>query len=140
MLKITAITQQVHHPERYSVFIDNQFAFGLIMQDILYFKLKEGEEIAQQTYDFIQNELVYVQAQNVALNYIGYKMRTEIEVRKKLTSKEFSEDVVERVIDFLIKYHYVDDIKYCESYIKQRLRLSPRGKYVLKMELKQRNC
>lgn len=135
---ITAITQQKHHPERYSVFIDNQFAFGLIMQDIAYFKLKEGEEIAQQKYDFIKNELVYIKAQDVALYYIGYKMRTESEVRKKLLEKEFTEDIIERVIDFLIKYHYIDDEAYCISYIKQRLRLNPKGKYVLKMELKQK--
>lgn len=135
---ITAITQQKHHSERYSVFIDNQFAFSLIMQDIAYFKLKEGEEIAQQKYDFIKNELVYIKAQDVALYYIGYKMRTESEVRKKLLEKEFTEDIIERVIDFLIKYHYIDDEAYCISYIKQRLRLNPKGKYVLKMELKQK--
>lgn len=137
-MKVTAIIQQKHHPERYSVFIDNDFAFGLIMQDIVYFKLKEGEEIAQQKYDFIKNELVYIKAQDIALYYIGYKMRTESEVRKKLLEKEFTEDIIERVMDFLIKYDYVNDEKYCISYIKQRLRCNPKGKYILKMELKQR--
>lgn len=137
-MKITAITQQLHHPERYSVFIDDNFAFGLLMEDIAYFKLKEGEEIAQSKYDFIKNELIYVKAQDIALYYIGYKMRTEKEVRIKLLEKEFTEDIIERVINFLIKYHYVDDEKYCENYIKQRLRCNPKGSYVLKMELKQR--
>lgn len=138
MLKITAITQQLHHPQRYSVFIDGNFAFGLPMQDIAFFKLKEGEEIAQSKYDFIKNELIYVKAQDTALYYIGYKMRTEKEVRTKLIEKEFTEDIIERVINFLIEYHYVDDEKYCESYIKQRLRCNPKGSYVLKMELKQK--
>mgnify|MGYP007128698838 CR=1 FL=1 len=62
LLKITAITQQLHHPQRYSVFIDDDFAFGLPMQDIAFFKLKEGEEIAQSKYDFIKNELIYVKS------------------------------------------------------------------------------
>ncbi len=137
-MKITAITQQVHHPDRYSIFIDDNFAFGLIMQDILYFKLKEGEEISQEKFDFIQNELIYVQAQDIALHYIGYKMRTEAEVRKKLLEKEFTEEIIARVIDFLIAYHYVDDIQYCKSYVKQRLNCNPRGSYLLKMELKQK--
>ncbi|USF29045.1 regulatory protein RecX [Clostridium sp. MD294] len=138
MLKITAITQQLHHPERYSVFVNDSFAFGLPMEDITYFKLKEGEEITQSKYDFIKNELIYVKAQDTALYYIGYKMRTEKEVRVKLLEKGFTEDIIERVINFLIEYHYVDDEKYCESYIKQRLRCNPKGSYVLKMELKQR--
>ncbi|NDO46525.1 regulatory protein RecX [Clostridium sp. ASF356] len=138
LLKITAITQQLHHPERYSVFVNDSFAFGLPMEDITYFKLKEGEEITQSKYDFIKNELIYVKAQDTALYYIGYKMRTEKEVRVKLLEKGFTEDIIERVINFLIEYHYVDDEKYCESYIKQRLRCNPKGSYVLKMELKQR--
>lgn len=137
-MKITAITQQVHHPDRYSIFIDDSFAFGLMMQDILYFKLKEGEEIAQEKFDFIQNELIYVKAQDIALHYIGYKMRTETEVRKKLQEKEFTEEIIERVLEFLIAYHYVDDIQYCKSYIKQRLNCNPKGSYALKMELRQK--
>lgn len=135
---VTAITQQKNNKDRYSVFIDDNFAFGLIMQDIVYFKLKQGEEITQEKYDFIQNELIYIQAQNTALHYIGYKMRTEQEVRKKLFEKEYTEYIIERVINFLIKYQYIDDMKYSESYIKQRLQYNPKGIYVLKMELKQR--
>ncbi len=138
LLKITAITQQVHHSDRYSIFIDDTFAFGLILQDILYFKLKEGEEISQEKFDFIQNELVYVKAQDIALHYIGYKMRTETEVRKKLQEKEFTQEIIERVLEFLIAYHYVDDIQYCKSYITQRLHCNPKGSYVLKRELKQK--
>ena len=135
---ITAITQQKNNKDRYSVFIDDNFAFGLIMQDIVYFKLKQGEEISQEKYDFIQNELIYIQAQDIALHYIAYKMRTEQKVRKKLFEKEYTEYIIERVIHFLIEYHYIDDMKYCKSYIKQRLQCNPKGVYVLKMELKQR--
>lgn len=135
---ITAITQQKNNKDRYSVFMDDNFAFGLIMQDIVYFKLKQGEEISQEKYDFIQNELIYIQAQDIALHYIAYKMRTEQEVRKKLFEKEYTEYIIERVIHFLIEYHYIDDMKYCKSYIKQRLQCNPKGVYVLKMELKQR--
>ncbi|MCI8630161.1 MAG: hypothetical protein HFE57_11845 [Firmicutes bacterium] len=135
---ITAITQQKNNKDRYSVFIDDNFAFGLIMQDIVYFKLKQGEEISQEKYNFIQNELIYIQAQDIALHYIAYKMRTEQEVRKKLFEKEYTEYIIERVIHFLIEYHYIDDMKYCKSYIKQRLQYNPKGVYILKMELKQR--
>ena len=108
------------------------------MEDIIYFKLKEGNEISKEKYDYIQNELIYIQAQDTALHYIGYKMRTEKEVFKKLYEKGFSENVIERVMEFLKKYQYIEDEKYCESYIKERIRFNPRGKYALKMELRQK--
>ena len=137
-MKITAVKQQAHCPQKYNVFVDGAFAFSLIKEDIIYFKLKEGNEIAQEKYDFIQNELIYIQAQDKALHYIGYKMRTEKEVCQKLYQKGFAENVVQRVMEFLKKYEYVDDEKYCEGYIKERLLISPRAKYALKMELRQR--
>ncbi len=137
-MRVTNITQQKHHPERYSVFVDGKFAFGLIMQDILYFKLKEDGEISQETYDFIQDNLVYMKAQDKALHYLGYKMRTAWEIRKKLDEQEYSGEIVERVLDFLEKYDYVDDLGYCKSYIRERERLNPKGKFGLKMELRQK--
>ena len=45
---ITAITQQKRDPSRYNIFIDGVYAFALPMQDILYFKLKEGQEAAEE--------------------------------------------------------------------------------------------
>lgn len=135
---VTAVEQQKHDKEKYSIFIDGTFAFGLIMQDILYFKLKEGAEISETTYNFIMENLIYIKAQDTALHYIGYKMRTEQEVKKKLEDKQYAEEVTERVIEFLKKYHYVDDFNYAQKYIKQSIRLKPKGKLALKMELRQK--
>lgn len=135
---VTAITQQKRDPGRYNIFLDGEYAFSLPMQDILYFKLKEGQEAAEETIDYIQSSLLYIKAQDTALHYIGYKMRTVQEIRRKLTEKEFPEDVTERVLLFLKKYGYADDREYCRKYIKETLRLKPKGSYAIKAELKQR--
>ncbi len=135
---ITAITQQRHDPEKQNIFIDGEFAFSLIMQDVRYFKLKEGEEISESTYAYIKENLLYIKAQDTALHYIGYKMRTEREVRHKLEEKAFPEEIVEKVMVFLRKYGYCDDKEYAKIFIKERLRMNPKGTYVLRMELKQK--
>ena len=93
---VTAITQQKKDQTRYNVFIDGEYAFALPMQDILYFKLKEGKEVPEETVEYIQNSLIYIKAQDTALHYIGYKMRTVKEIRIKLEEKEFSIPYVER--------------------------------------------
>ena len=135
---VTAITQQKKDETRYNVFIDGEYAFALPMQDILYFKLKEGREVPEETVEYIQNSLIYIKAQDTALHYIGYKMRTVKEIRMKLEEKEFSEEVIEKVITFLQKYGYADDREYCRKYIKEKLRMKPKSGYALKIELKQR--
>lgn len=135
---VTAITQQKKDETRYNVFLDGTYAFALPMQDILYFKLKEGREVPEETVEYIQNSLIYIKAQDTALHYIGYKMRTVKEIRMKLSEKEFSEEVIEKVIAFLEKYGYADDREYCRKYIKEKLRMKPKSGYALKIELRQR--
>ena len=98
---ITAITQQKRDPSRYNIFIDGEYAFALPMQDILYFKLKEGQEAAEETIAFIRKNLIYIKAQDTALRFLGYKMRTVQEIRQKLLEKEFAEDVIAQVLAFL---------------------------------------
>lgn len=135
---VTAIIPQKKDPAKRNIFIDGEFAFSLIAQDVLYFKLREGEPIPQETYDTIQDNLIYIQAQETALHYLGYKMRTEAELRRKLTEKEFAPQVIEKVMDFLCRYGYCDDKAYVKSFVKERLRLKPKGAYALKMELRQK--
>ena len=121
-MRITAITQQKRDPSRYNIFIDGVYAFALPMQDILYFKLKEGQEAAEETIAFIRKNLIYIKAQDTALRFLGYKMRTVQEIRQKLLEKEFAEDVIAQVLAFLEKYGYADDREYCRRYIREKLR------------------
>ncbi len=135
---VTAITQQKRDESKYNIFIDGEYAFALPMQDILYFKLKEGQEAAEDTVNFIRQNLIYIKAQDTALHFLGYKMRTVKEIRRKLEEKEFAEDIIEQVLAFLEKYGYADDREYCRRYIREQLRLKPKSGYALGIELKQR--
>ncbi|HIY05165.1 MAG TPA: recombination regulator RecX [Candidatus Anaerotignum merdipullorum] len=135
---VTDIIPQKKDPSKQNIYIDHVFAFALIAQDVRYFKLRVGEEVAQETYDFIQENLIYIKAQDTALRYLGYRMRTEAEIRKKLAEQAFSEETIEQVLVFLRKYGYCDDQVYARSFIRERLRLQPKGAYALKMELRQK--
>lgn len=135
---VTEIKQQKRDPGKWNIYIDHVFAFALVAQDVRYFKLEAGKEISQETYDFIQRNLVYIKAQDMALRYLGYKMRTKAEVRHKLEEGDFSEETIEKVLEFLEKYGYCDDCAYARAFIQERLRLHPKGVYALKLELRQR--
>lgn len=135
---VTEIKPQKRDETKYNIFIDGVYTFALPMQDILYFKLKEGEEVPEETVAYIRRNLIYIKAQDAALHYIGYKMRTTQEVRRKLQEKEYTEDVIDEVMEFLEKYGYVNDREYCEKYICERLRLRPKSGYALKIELRQK--
>ncbi|MBQ6555337.1 MAG: RecX family transcriptional regulator [Firmicutes bacterium] len=125
-MKITAITQQKKRQNRYNIFIDNEFAFGIDGVDMLYYKLKEGEELTRERYELIMDELVFVKARETALRYIDFKRRTEKEVRQKLR-EEFNDETIERVIELLKRYRVIDDEEYARLYTADCLKLKGWG-------------
>ena len=135
---VTAIEDQKRDPAKSNVYLDGQFAFSLLKQDVLYFRIKVGEELSEDTFQYIQDSLLYIRAQEIALHFIGYKMRTEAEVRRKLEEKEVQPEIRDRVMEFLKKYDYVNDVLYVQKYVQERERLAPRGKNLLQLELRQK--
>lgn len=133
-MKITSVTQQKKRKDRYNVFIDGEFAFGIDGVDLLYYKLKEGTELSKERYDEITEQLVFINARETAMRYIDYKRRTEKEVRAKLNG-EYSADIVERVLELLKRYKIVDDAEYARLYIKDCLNLKGWGKKRILTEL-----
>ena len=87
-------------------------------------------------YDYIVETVVYIKAQDTALKYLGYKMRTEKEVRKKLEQSDFRSDVIEKVMEFLLKYNYVNDYEYSMAFIRQCLKINPLGSYGICQKLR----
>lgn len=137
-MKITSIEVQRKNESRYSIFIDNEFVFGLSDIDVLFYKLKVGEEICQEKYNTILQNVIYTKAKDKAIVYLSYKGRTKYEVTKKLLEDDYSENVVEEVIGMLEKYGYIDDFKYCKSFIKESVNLKSNGKRKIFYDLKER--
>lgn len=137
-MQITDMTLQKRDPNKKNIFVDGVYVFALSHTDVAYFRLEIGKEISEETFAYIQDSLIYIQAQEKALSYLGYKMRTKKEVEQKLLEKEFTPEIVAKVMAFLEEYKYVDDREFAIRYVKERLRLRPRGIMLLRMELKEK--
>ncbi len=53
-----------------------------------------------------------------------------------LVSGEAGDGIIEKVITRLKELQYLDDKKYIENYVADRIEFKPRGKFLIKMELK----
>ncbi len=72
-----------------------------------------------------------------ALRLIVRKRYTEKEIRKKLVSKKVGgSGDIEKVAERLKELKYIDDKAFVRDYISTRSELNPRGKQLLKIELK----
>lgn len=134
-MKITDIKPQVKNENRVSVYIDGSFAFGIDRGDCAFMGLKAGDEITREKYDYIADNVLYTSAYKKADRYIGFKMRTEKEVRRKLREEDFSDEIIERVIASMLKYKYIDDESYALMYARDCARLKKWGSERIKAEL-----
>lgn len=135
---ITSIERQRNNENRYSIFIDGEFSFGLSGTDVLFYKLKEGSVIDEKTLDYLKNEVEFIKARDCAIRYIGYRMRSEREVINKLRQNGYGENTIQKVIDLVKRYDYLDDTKYCLAYINEKMKLKGFGKIRITHELQQR--
>ncbi len=134
-MKITKIGRQKKNTSRYSIFSCSGFEKGITEDTLVKFGLRAGDEINDERLEEILSYDEFVSARKDAYEYIAYKPRTELEVRKKLRSKKFGEAAIERAISLLKEQKYIDDFKYAENYACEKIRMKPVGRELLRKKL-----
>lgn len=137
-LIITDIIPQKKYKNRLSVFIDGTFSFGIDEFDALKLKLKVGKELSQDELSKIKDDVIFVKAKDYALSLASARFYTEKMLKTKLLQKEFDNETIEKVIEFLKEYKFIDDFAYAKKYIYECLEIKKIGKIKIKMLLKEK--
>ena len=128
MSKITKIEQCKRNKERVNIYIDEEFAFAIYMELVYRFGLKVNEEVDKEKLIEIAKVENLSKCKDSALKTIERSYKTEKEIRDKLLNKEFDEETVEKTINFLKEYTFIDDLKFTKMYVKDRIRTQGRNK------------
>lgn len=103
---------------RSKVFLDGDFAFALYNGELRHYQIEEGRQIGDEVYDEIFQGIVCRRAKERALYLLKDKGRTVLELRQKLKKGWYPEKAIDRTVDFLKRYHYVDDEAYTRNYVE----------------------
>lgn len=130
---ITALTVQRRNSHRVNVFIDGEFAFGLQRDTAAWLatgRILTDEDIAAiRAKD--ESEVVYLSA----LRLLSYRQRSAAEMEKRLLHKGYGMEQVKVVVARLQENHLLDDRKFAEAWVNDRVTFHPRGKRLLAYEL-----
>lgn len=137
-MKITAITQQVKRPGRYSIYIDGAFAFGLGEGQLLSAGLVSGQEITEAELAELKGESEFGKLFDRTLNLLSYRPRSEYELREYLKRKKQSPALIEKTLNKLSKLGYVDDEAFAKRWVEHRRSIKPISSLKLRAELKQK--
>lgn len=77
-------------------------------------------------------------ARNLALRYLSYRSRSIQETGDYLAAKKVPDIVIQETLSFLITHHYLDDARFAEQFVASRKTRSPKSRYALGYELKQK--
>lgn len=119
----------------YRVLLDNGEIIDIYEDVILANNLLYKSEINQELLDKINIENNYQLAYNISVKYIMVRLRSINEIKVYLTKKGYSKDVVDKVIEKLIKNKLLDDEVFTKAYINDKLNFTNVGKYKLINEL-----
>lgn len=136
MRKITALKIQKRNPQRVNVYLDGEFAFGLAR--LLAAWLRIGQEISDEKIAALQAEDGCEVAYQHALKFIGYRPRSEREIRQNLSEHKIAEEVISGVVERLRQGGLVDDAAFAQNWVENRGDFRPRSRRALAIELRQK--
>ena len=128
MGKITSIEMQKKNQNRVNIYVDNEYAFACDAELIYKHGIKKDSIIDVQEISEIVKDDEFIKCKNSALRTVEKAYKTEKELIDKLKERGFEEDTIYKTLTFLKEYNLINDEKYAEMYIKDRLRTQGRNK------------
>lgn len=143
-MQITKIEKQ-KKADRYSLYIDGEFAFGVHEATLIQFGLYRSQPIDEATLDAIKEVEKHQRLYSKAVNYLSFSLRTVQEVRtflKKAVSsldetlaEEETESFIEQIIATLTEQGYLNDVVYAQSYTRDAALINRKGPHIIRHDL-----
>lgn len=137
-MTITAIRQQERLKGRYSVFVDEKYAFSFSADALLDQQLHVGQELDEAQLKAYKKLSADDKAYGLALAYVARRMRSTHELTDYFRRKGYEEPLGTQILHKLEKLGLVDDQKFAEAWVRNRRLLKPVSKRRLTQELRQK--
>lgn len=132
--------QKIRRPrprvDRLRLVLDDGAELDLAEELILEAGLREGEAVDRALLVELEARDEVFRARDAALNLLAHRARSTRELERRLARKGFSEDAVQRTIAAMEERGYLDDAAFAAAFVRDRLRLRPRGRRRLNAELR----
>lgn len=119
---------------KYKIFFDND-TLTIYEDVILKYNLLYKKEIDNDLLIKITEDNYKASIYDIALKYIGIRMRSKKELKEYLIKKKFDNEDVDDVINKLLNQGFLNDINFCKSYVNDKLYLTNSGVDKIKIEL-----
>lgn len=100
------------------VCLSNGADFVLYNKEVRTYNLEEGMEITEELYNQLLEEIYIPRATKRAMFLLEKMDRSEAQLRDKLHTAGYPTEAIDAAIEYVYKYHYLDDERLAKSYIR----------------------
>jgi regulatory protein len=130
---ITRLQVQARNKQRINVYLDGQYAFSLAA--LIGVPLRRGQVLSDREIADLRRADAVQHAYDQALDFLGYRARSQAEVERYLADKGVEPDVVAAVLSRLYMAGLLDDTAFARAWVENRETFQPRGARGLRYEL-----
>lgn len=121
-----------------NVFLDGSFAFSLEAEVAMKKNLKLEQELSEDEIEALTGADLFQRCLNAAFRYLGYRPRSEAELRERLKRRGFEAGNVEAVLTRLREQGLVDDLAFAQFWKDNRETFRPRSQWLTRLELRRK--
>lgn len=104
--------------QRYRVYADSEFLFALYKRELTRYQIEVGQEVDESFVQDILDNVIFSRAKERALYLVERGMYTCYTMRAKLRGNDYPEYTIELVIQWLLRYHFLDDAAYVRAFVE----------------------
>ena len=135
---ITAIERQKKNPKRVSIYVDDEFAIGVHIETLAHYGLRKGDSLEEKKLKELERAEELQSAKEKSMRLLGYRARSEKEIRDRLGKKSFNVAVIDETIVALKRSRLLDDAAFARTFAHDAIARKPLGKHLLRRELRQK--
>ena len=137
-MNITAIKQQEQLKGRYSIYVDERYAFSLSADALLAEGLVVGQEVDTEQLKAYKKLSADDNAYGLALAYVARRMRSRYELSDHFRRKGYDAALAGQIMAKLEKLGLLNDETFAEAWVRNRRLLKPVSVRRLTQELRQK--
>ncbi len=123
---------------RVRVLLSDDSALTLPLEVVLELGLRSGEPVDEALRARLVDHEIRFKAREIALSLLSLRARSRRELRDRLRKREIPGRILEETLDALQAAGLQSDDDYARAFVRDRLRLRPRGRRALEAELCQK--
>lgn len=134
--EITALSPSTRRKGRIHIFVDDKFMASVDAMTVALHGLQVGQVLTPAALVELERDAVVARLVDRTLHFLGFRPRSEAELRSYLRRQEATPEQAGAVLDELRRLQLVDDEAFARFWRESRDRSSPRGAGLLRAELR----